>query len=204
MKNAEFWEKATGGSIRSAVADFIDKTPQVSHLENEDYYSFEDALVDFIQNIKEQVYRERDREYLRDDVQARIEESLGAYGDIIIDAVPLKEIDIIANEWNEELDNYELYWDSVWESLDTTLSNRTYLEGMPDSEEDAWLYAAYLNEWFTNHKPEPFSLHHSPLSLEEFLDEEMSNQEAAEHYSDLARKFKNEHPRHEYTYSFSH
>lgn len=61
MENHDFWNICSNGSIREDVAKFIDSTSAVAKLKDAAYYEFEDALVNFLQSIKEKIYRECDR-----------------------------------------------------------------------------------------------------------------------------------------------
>ena len=48
MRDNKFWDECNNNSIRQLVAGFIDKHPILSKYKDDDYYSIEDAFVEFI------------------------------------------------------------------------------------------------------------------------------------------------------------
>lgn len=187
MENHDFWNICSKGSIREDVANFIDATSAISELKNEAYFEFADALVSFLQDVKEKIYRECDREYLRDDVVNHIADVVGEQGgEIVAQSLPIEIIDSIAQDWNSRLENDDGYWESVWGALSDTLDESFCLFDDELSDNDAWVYAAYLDEWFATHPVEM-----QPVSICEFFDNEMKERETREYYTALAQKYKN-------------
>lgn len=186
MKNHDFWNICSNGSIREDVAKFIDSTRAVSKLKGKAYYEFEDALINFLQSIKEKIYRECDREYLRDDVINHIAGVVGEQGgEIVAQSLPIEIIDSIAQDWNSHLENDDGYWESVWGALSDTLDESFCLFDDELSDNDAWIYAAYLDDWFSSHSDEM-----SPASISEFFENEMTDDETNTYYTALALEYK--------------
>lgn len=186
MKNTNFWNKCENGTIRNDVAEFIDNNPLLSKYTGDKYYQLEDAIVDFLSQESEKIYRERDREYQREDVLHKINEYVGENGEIVANAIPFEVVDRIAEDWYENLEDRDGYWECVWDTLDDTIINELDLFGDELNEDEAWIYAAYLDEWFRTHD---FKFE-SPAPIEEFFDCEMQDDELSNHYIKLAEKYK--------------
>lgn len=188
MVNNDFWNLCTKDSIREDIAKFIDSTPALSHLKGIAYYEFEDALVEFLQNVKEKIYRECDREYHREDVVNHIADSIGEpAGQIVASALPFAVIDKIVGKWSERLEDYTPYWDCVWETLSSTLEEDFIPFDGDLTEKEAWVYAAYLDDWYSSH---PDSLNMHPVSIGEFFDNEMTDEKTKKYYTSCAERYK--------------
>lgn len=124
MRDDKFWNECNNNSIRRKVAEFIDNSPLLSHYKNKKYYQLEDELVAFLGKIKEEIYREVDKEYHREDVICRLIEKHGEEYTEKLKHIPLSLIDEIAAEWQETLSDDDSYWDSVWNALDNTLKEK--------------------------------------------------------------------------------
>lgn len=96
MRNDNFWDKCVHGSIR-----FIDQSPVLSKYKGEQYYDLEDALVEFIENNRDLIAAEVDREYQRDDFVNQVEEDFGADAARIIPLIPIEKIDDVISTWQE-------------------------------------------------------------------------------------------------------
>lgn len=186
MKNTNFWNKCENGTIRNDVAEFIDNNPLLSKYTGDKYYQLEDAIVDFLSQESEKIYRERDREYQREDVLHKINEYVGENGEIVANAIPFEVVDRIAEDWYENLEDCDGYWECVWDTLDDTIIDELDLFGDELNEDEAWIYAAYLDEWFKTHD---FKFE-SPAPIKEFFDCEMQDDELSNHYIKLAEKYK--------------
>lgn len=116
MRNSKFWDECLPGSIRSAVAEFIDNSPLLSQYRGDKYYQLEDALVDFIESKRDLIFREVDKEYQRDDLINFLEEHPFEYNQEV-DTIPINIIDRAVDNWQDKLANKDSYWDSVWNSL---------------------------------------------------------------------------------------
>ena len=124
MRDDKFWNECNNNSIRRKVAEFIDNSPLLSHYKNKKYYQLEDELVAFLGKIKEEIYREVDKEYHREDVICRLIEKHGEEYTEKLKHIPLSLIDEIVEEWQETLSDDDSHWDSVWNALDDTLKKK--------------------------------------------------------------------------------
>lgn len=189
MIDYEFWNKCANGSIRNDVAEFIDNSPLLSHYSGDKYYELEDAIVEFIFHEAEKIYREREKEYHREDVMERISELFGENGEIIVSAIPLKVINGIVQTWQEYLEDSSTYWECAWDTLDDALREELDIFGRNISEDDSWVYAAYLDSWFKTHD---YNADY-PVSVTEFFNCEMRDEKLAEYYIELSKQYKNTH-----------
>ena len=120
MRNDDFWETCNSGTVRQKVAEFIDSSPILSHLKGDKYYHLEDALVGFIEDNKELIFREVEREYHRDDVAARLTEKDELFDD---ESILCPEVlDRVADKWQEKLSKSDPHWDAVWDALDEAIA----------------------------------------------------------------------------------
>lgn len=190
MRNNKFWDECNQGSIREKVAQFLDKTPLLSSFKNEEYYTIEDAIVNFIEENRDMIAAEVDKEYQRDDLVNRASIDYGDEAAHIIAVMPIKQIDSIITWWQELLNNSDIYWDETWSSLSDTLDEVPALHNLCDYErDDVFAYVAYLQEWYKSHD----TIHESPVCIDEFFNREMADKEYAEYFRKLAIKFKAEH-----------
>ena len=187
MEDALFWDICNKDSVRSAVADFIEHNKKLSSLFREkEYYELEDGIVDLIKGLKDKIYRERNRELIRDDVVKQIKKNIGNGADIIIEAIPLDVIDNIAKQWNQDLDDNDYYFDIVHTALDDAVSDKLDLFDLEITEEQAWMYAAYLDDWYSAHTEV------DPDSIEEFFHGVLEDESSKAYYESLAKKYKAE------------
>ena len=185
MEDSLFWEVCNNYSVRSAVADFIEHNKKLSSLFREkEYYELEDGIVDLIKGLKDKIYRERNRELIRDDVVSHIKKNIGNGADIIIEAIPLDVIDNVAKQWNQELDDNDYYFDIIHTALDDAVSDKLDLFDLEITEEQAWMYAAYLDDWYSAHTEV------DPDSIEEFFHGVLEDDTSKAYYESLAKKYK--------------
>ena len=185
MEDLLFWDVCSKDSIRSAVADFIEHNKKLSSLFREkEYYELEDGIVDLIKGLKDKIYRERNRELIRDDVVKQIKKNIGNGADIIIEAIPLDVIDNIAKQWNQDLDDNDFYFDIIHTALDDAVSDKLDLFDLEITEEQAWMYAAYLDDWYSAHTEV------DPDSIEQFFHGVLEDETSKAYYESLAKKYK--------------
>lgn len=189
IDNNPLWDRCENGTIRNDVAEFIDNNPLLSKYVGDNYYQLEDSIVDFLSREAEKIYRERDREYQREDVLNKISEYVGQNGEIVANAIPFAVIDRIARLWGENLEDRDGYWECVWDTLDDTIIDELDLFGDELNEDDAWIYAAYLDDWFKTHDAHS----ESPAPIDEFFECEMQDDELSTYYTELADKYKDTH-----------
>lgn len=190
MRNDNFWDKCVHGSIREKVAQFIDQSPLLSKYKGEQYYDLEDALVEFIENNRDLIAAEVDREYQRDDFVNQVEEDFGADAARIIPLIPIEKIDDVISTWQEAVNENDTIWSATWDDLTETLNDFPVVVGVEDYDEEAIvIYMAYLQEWYATHDP----VGQDPACIDEFFNCDMEDKETAKHYRKLAAKFKKEH-----------
>lgn len=189
MKNEKFWNECTDGSIRKKIAEFIDKNPSVSHLKEKTYYDFEDALVAFIYDNRDMISKEVDLEYQRDDFLSQAKEEFGEDIEEAVKAFPIVLIDNMIDIWQEALSETDEYWDITWETLSEVMTDGgiSPLVGIGDyDKKDTLIYAAYLNEWYSEMPQEMQG--QDPSCIDEFFSCEMEDEEIRSFYIKAANK----------------
>lgn len=189
MKNEKFWNECTDGSIRKKIAEFIDKNPSVSHLKEKTYYDFEDALVAFIYDNRDMISKEVDLEYQRDDFLSQAKEEFGDDIEEAVKAFPIELIDNMIDIWQEALSETDEYWDITWETLSEVMTDSgiSPLVGVGDyDKEDTLIYAAYLNEWYSEMPQEMQG--QDPACIDEFFSCEMEDEAIRSFYIKAAKK----------------
>lgn len=189
MRNDKFWDECGDNSIRQKVAEFIDKNPAVSHLKDQPYYDFEDALVQFIYDNREIISREVDAEYHREDVITQAKEYFGEEVEEIVKALPIKVVDELVSHWQEALNENDEFWEINWDELDNVLTDGgiSPLVGLDCYEpEDILIYAAYIHEWYSDMPPAMQG--QDPACIDEFFDNEMSDDDLSKFYIKKAKQ----------------
>lgn len=179
MRNNKFWDECSDGSIRKSLAEFIDASPTVlSKLKGEKYYAVEDAIIEFIEANKEEIYHEVEKEYRRDDVCTRID----GKSEFVFKHLPLEIIDTLVADWQDILEDDEDYYDAMWNSLNDSIYGDIF-SGVEDlTKKELVLYTAYLKDWFSCHD----FPHEIPVCPDEFFECEMNDEECREYYEGLA------------------
>lgn len=186
MRNDRFWDECSNGSIREAVASFIDNSTLLSHYKGEKYFQLEDEIVRFIEERKESIFREVLAEYYRDDVRLAIENrrSDGALA-LICDVLPNDVLTKIVDDWQDELENNTDYCDARNMHLDRILdSTGMFDEAEEHGKQDIELYAAYVEDWYKQHFNEK---NQYPVCIKEFFDCEMQDEELRSYYLALTK-----------------
>lgn len=189
MKNDKFWNECTDGSIRQEIAEFIDKNPAVSYLKDKAYYDFEDALVTLIYENRDMISKEVDLEYQREDFLMQAKEEFGEEVEEVVKVLPLDVIDKMISYWQEDLGENDEYWDITWEALSNVLTDGGIsplicIDDHPT--EEILIYAAYLKEWYSDMTPQMQG--QEPACIEEFYNNEMTDDELSEYYIKAAKK----------------
>lgn len=189
MVNNKFWNVCTHGSLREKVAEFIDKSPLLSKLKGDKYYDLEDEIVDFIKQNRSLIADEVDMEYYRDDLATQVgEDHDEEAAKIILSVVPTEIQDGIISDWRDVLSDNDTYWECSWADLSDTLYSQPIFDSIEDYDREALLiYAAYLKEWYTTHDDH---ITEAPASINEFVNNEMSDDDIAKHYTELAKEIK--------------
>lgn len=189
MRNDKFWDEAKDGSIRRKIAEFIDSNPAVSHLKDEKYYAFEDAMVAFIEKNRDMISKEVDAEYQREDFLSQAKEEFGDAIEEAVKVLPLEIIDDMISHWQKALNEDDDYWQITWDLLtevltDSGISPLVGIDNCPT--EDILIYAAYLKEWYTDVPKEMQG--EMPACIDEFFANEMEDEQLSEYYIKAAKK----------------
>lgn len=188
MRNDKFWNECHKGTIRQKVAEFIDESPSLSKLKGKKYYDLEDELVAFIEENKQLISAEVDKEYQRDDIKTRAVRKLGEDVKKIFNVLPIDVIDDIVDCWQECLmDDESEYWDVYWGMLDDTLTDGgicPMFAGIDNYEaKDVKTYIAYIECWYKDH----LSRNEDPVCIDEFFDNEALDDELLKHYIEKSK-----------------
>lgn len=189
MKNDKFWNECSNGSLRQKIAEFIDNNPVASKLKGIVYHDFEDALVAFIYDNREMISKEVDLEYQREDFLTHSKEEFGDDVEEAVKVIPIDVIDGMINQWQEALGDNDAYWDITWSELSDVLTDSgiSPFIGIDEYPTEAVLiYAAYLNEWYSDMPPEMQD--QEPVCIDEFFSIEMKDEEAKDFYIKAAKK----------------
>ena len=185
MRNDSFWDICTPGSIRHAIAEFIDHSPLLQHFKGEKYYALEDALAEFIEQNRKLIYRETEQEIFREDVYLKLVEHGNENAAIFIKFLSIENMDHLIDTWKEELDDYDRFWEYFWKPLIKILEKNGFISDFNAyKQEEIQLYAVYLNDWLNTHDFEEMS----PACIDEFLSNEMQDTDTAEYYKNLLKK----------------
>jgi len=145
----------------------------------------EKGIMGFLLKVKENIFREVEREYFKEDVMTKIKEYYGLKVLKLAKTVPDKIIDLVIETWQDNLGNAETYWEDNWMVLEDVLSCESWLNGIKrHNSRDVRLYQAYLKDWFECHKEG------SPVCIDEFFNCEMQDEKCAEYYKKLLIKQK--------------
>ena len=130
------------------------------------------AIFEFLLKVKENIYREVDREYFKEDVMTKIKEYYGVKGLKLAKAVPDTIIDLVIETWQDNLGNADTYCDVNWMVLEDVLSCEVWLDGIEKhNSREVGLYQIYLKDWFSKHTEG------EPVSIDEFFNSEMQDEE---------------------------
>ena len=185
MRNNKFWDECNDGSIRKAVAEFIDSTPTIlNRLKEEEYYAVEDAIVEFIEANKEKIYREVDKEYRRDDIEGIVSNIHNGRAVLKL-SLPLEVIDKFVQQYEDNIGNSDNYFQEMIACAEDAIfySGYNIFKGVEElTKEELVLYIAYLKDWFSCHD----FPHEMPACPDEFFECEMNDEECREYYEGLA------------------
>lgn len=168
--------------ISQCVSEFFNKLIGMGIAKNQ-VKGIERAFWNVLVNIKEYIYRMVDLEYLREDLMSQIEENYGDKGLLLASCVPMHVLDKIIEDWQEDLSDSDMYFETYWDYLRDRLSNESWLSDLKKfTHKDIAFYKCYLTDWYENHK-EGF-----PASIQEFFDNEMSDDDTRKYYIALENK----------------
>lgn len=187
MRNAKFWDECTNGSIRQAVAAFIDNSPLLSHYKGEKYYALEDEIVAFLEQNKETISREVDKEYQRDDILDKVVDVYGDCASAVIKALPVSVVDEIISNWQDAIECDDVYWERTWESLEDVLGETPLFDYLDDyTADEVNIYCAYLKDWYSCRQISTAQDDDYPVNIDDFYNFEMLDEGMAAYYTTLA------------------
>lgn len=182
MRNKSFWTQSDG-ELRFAVRKFIENHEKTCGLSDIEQYQYEDELMQLIESVKENIYREVEKEYHREDIFMHAENDNGERCQEIAMLLPIAQIDSIVEQWEETLRNNDGYWDYYWGALSLSLKEEHWWQDYEDyGKEDFSCYKAYIRYWYSTHQEGV------PVCIDEFLSNEMQDEELSEFYKALAEK----------------
>lgn len=132
MLDEKFWEPGQNRFISTCMKEFFNEEPLFNGLEPEKLGEIESKLFKLLQEVKEPIYREVDREYLREDVSVKIKEWCGEKGEYVLSLFSFDEIDCIVEIWQQRLADTEPYWEVNWEVLDNVLEDDYQLSALDE------------------------------------------------------------------------
>ena len=190
MKDERYWnDKTMKGGIRQKVAEFIQGNECLQKLNENERLAIETKLAEFLYKNSYDIAAEVRLQDIRNDVQEEIYSSIDnrRAAETIIDAIPFRLINVTATEARNDEDDDDAKWELYRSYLrDSISTNLPYVDGLFDvGIDEAWLYAAYLDEWYKTHDKSM-----CPVSWEEFKMNEMMDEELAQHYRVLAEKYR--------------
>ncbi len=183
IRNDKFWGKGPENVLWKAAQSFVEEHEITCGLSDGEQDKYAEELLQLIEKVKEPIYREVDREYLREDVCDKIEEEWDACENKVADIFPIKYLDKLVDLWQDALGGNDGYWEALWNTLRNVFGEerchralRTY------GKEGQLLYKHYLEDWFRTHKEG------EPVSIYEFMSNEMKDEESAKYYRALAKQ----------------
>lgn len=143
----------------------------------------EKGIMGFLLKVKEYIFREVEREYFKEDVMTKIKEYYGVKGLQLAKIVPDSDIDMLIEEWQDDLGEADTYWDINWSVLEDLFYCTRWLNGIEKrTGKEVRVYKAYLKEWFSTHNEG------DPVCIDEFFDCEMQDEETKKYYLGLAER----------------
>ena len=131
MLDEKFWEPGQNHFISSCVKNFLKDEPLFDNLDSAKLSEIESKLFKLLQEVKEPIYREVDREYLREDVSDKIKK-YGEKGEYVLSLFSFDEIDCIVEIWQQRLADADPYWEVNWEVLDNVLEDDYQLSALDE------------------------------------------------------------------------
>lgn len=180
MLNEQFWNKGEGNECPDKISEFIKNFPICRNFNDVQKKQLEEGIYDLIYFVKEPVFRAAEREYFREDVTMKIKEFFDEKGETILNSLPVSELDVVVDKWQDDLSDCDVYWDANWAALDNILDDVVWLSDIMKYEySDVRLYGAYLKDWYANHHEG------EPVCINEFFACEMKDANLQEYYKNL-------------------
>lgn len=172
MRNNQFWEKYSNNVLWQKVREFVENHELTCGLSDKAQDEYMVDLIGLIEQVKAFVAEESNKESLREDVCAILTERFGIQGESLVKLLPLKVLDGMIEEWQEDLSDNEHHVDARDGLLFECLFRQSWMAHFDEYEEqEVEAYFAYLREWFSTH------IEGDPACIKEFLQCEMQEYE---------------------------
>ena len=166
-------------NLRLEVRRFIENNERTCGWSDIEQYEFEDELMGFLMNVKELMFRQGEMEYRCEDILMHANQNEGVRSKLIVEALPIKELETIAKEVEENLNDSDRYWEAYWAVFEDTMRNKSWYQDFEEySEEEFSLYKLYIQDWYATHGEG------EPACIDEFLANEMQDEELAKYHKD--------------------
>ena len=186
MINKEFW--SCNGLLWRAVRQFVEAHKTTCGLSDVNQNELIKDFVELIESQRADITQEVKREWARNRLIQKLESGVNEYGKQLVATLPFKKIDDLTDAWNDLI--LQVLDDGGYEDLTTDLlsdllkEESWYTDFDEYEEKVVLLYFAYLQDWFSNHDEG------DPVSIKEFLNNEMQDGDLAMFYKGLAEKKK--------------
>ena len=175
MRNYKFWDKYSNNPLWNKVIEFVEKHDLTCGLADAAQDEYASDLIGLIEQVKEYVVEESNKETLREDVSALLVERFGLPGERLFKLLPLKVVDKLIEDWQDDLSDNEHHVDARDGLLFECLYKQSWMVDFDEfDEEDVEAYFEYLREWFLTHNEG------DPVCIKEFLQCEMQDEDYKE------------------------
>ncbi len=183
IRNDKFWDVSQHGELGKAILAFVASNDKTSTLSGIQQMEYAEELMCFIEQKKQTISDEVDREFHREDVRDKINEEWADIKNAPADIFPIEYLDKLVDIWQDDLGNNDGYWEDVWDTLRCVLQDESWWQDLGEYDKEAQLlYKCYLKDWFRMHEEG------DPVCIEEFMSNEMAEEETAQYFRTLARK----------------
>ena len=177
MRNYKFWEKYSGNTLWEKVREFVENHELTCGLMDETQDEYIADLIGLIESVKDVVSDEERKESLREDVLCTLIQKDEKYGEKLFRILPIKRIDTLIEDWQDDLNDDANYAETRDGNLDKQLYQQSWMAHFDEfDEKDVQAYFAYLQEWFLTHNEG------EPVCIREFLDCEMQDADYVKYY----------------------
>ncbi len=183
IRNDSFWCKKPNNILWKAAQSFVEEHEITCGLSDEEQDKYAEELLQLIEKVKEPIYREVDREYHRENVRDKINEEWEGIKNAPADIFPIEYLDKLVDIWQEDLCDRDRYWEVFWDTLSRVIQRESWWQNLDEYDKEAQLlYKHYLKDWFRMHAEG------EPVCIEEFMSNEMADEETAQYFRTLIRK----------------
>ncbi len=183
IRNDKFWDVSPHSELGEAILAFVASNDKTSALSGVQQMEYAEDLMCFIEQKKQTISDEVDREFHREDVRDKIEDEWGACENEVADIFPIQYLDKLVDLWQDVLGNSDGYWEEFWDTLCYVFKEECWRTSLNNyGKEGQLLYKHYLKDWFRTHEEG------EPGCINEFMSNEMEDEESAKYYRALAKQ----------------